>query len=511
MKIKKLVLLICVFLLCTGISFAQIDELAEKSEAKKGTDKGKGDKEGVSFALHGYAQANFVAAMNTMGVYGNMWRDAKYEFPRVGATLQLELEGNAYDVAHFFSAVQIEYNAAGTKTNFPRIYAPASLISLLNYQATYFVKNADFDRGELTKAPTVNVRETYVDLYSKNVTFRAGHQIISWGEIEGIEAPSDVVIPWDYTTMSNYFEYSRIGVTAANLSFHFVKQQLQFIYIPIFQPTKLPEDSIYYRGANAIKRPAFEARNAEYAARLSGVIGNSFRYGLGYLYGYDDTPDTKATIIGNYQTITAGSFSLPVFSPQVVYTQLYYNRVHIPTLDLGIAIGDVLSWKVSSNANFTRDLWGKFDLKKNSTVTYLTGPETTNIFAKIYLGLYIGQQWVLNYTKPADDTNPMQLITRLNQLHLPNKATFKGYGQLHPYTWMLSSNIQRSFLVGDALDFQVRFALYTDPKLKKWDYVVYPYFLYKFTNGVSSALGLVVAKRRGDDRFMLISETRYSF
>jgi hypothetical protein len=245
--------------------------------------------------------------------------------------------------------------------------------------------------------------------------------------------------------------------------------------------------------------------------RLSGNIGNSFRYGLGYKYGFDQLPDTKVTLLGSYQAFTVSGFTLPVFTPAVTLTNLYYNRVHVPTLDLGIAMGDVLSWKVSSNANFTRDFWGKFDLKKNSTVTYLTGPESTNIFAKIYLGLYLGQQWVINYTKPANDSNPIELVTRLDALHLPDKQTFKGYGQLYPYNWMVSSNIQRSFLAGDALDFQVRFALYTDPKLHKWDYVIYPYFLYKFTNGVSTSMGLILAKRRGDDRYMIISETRYSF
>ena len=90
-------------------------------------------------------------------------------------------------------------------------------------------------------------------IHSLPVQFRAGQQIISWGEIEGIEAPSDVVIPWDFTTMSNYFEFSRIGVVAANLTFHFAKQQLQFIWMPLFQPAKLPEESLYKRGVKTDK------------------------------------------------------------------------------------------------------------------------------------------------------------------------------------------------------------------------------------------------------------------
>lgn len=498
MKSIRIAVITIMALIAAATARAQLDDLADKPGDTAAAPAAEKD---VTFALHGYAQANLVVSRNNMGVSGNPWLDARYEFPRIGATLQLELEANASDVAHFFSAVQIEYNAAGEKTNFPKFYYPNAFM-----QYTYFMSKADFDRGEIYKYPTINVRETYIDLYGKHVTFRVGQQIISWGEIEGIEAPSDIVIPWDYTTMSNYFEYSRIGVTAANLSFHFAKQQLQLIWIPIAQPAKLPLDSLYKRGVTSIKRRGFEVRNGEYAARLSGSIGTQFRYGLGFLYGFDDMPDTRVRMLGQFQTIPP--LPIDVFIPQVVLTEMYYNRIYQPSLDLGIQIGEILSWKVSGNAQITKDFWGKSDLVKNSTVTYLTGPETSNIFWKIYLGFYVGQQWVLNYTAPAAPADTLFLI---NSGKLPNEKILEGYGQSHPYRWMVSSNIQRSFLANDTLDFQVRFALYTDPKLQEWNYVVYPYFMYKFTNGVSTSLGFVFANRQGDSRNMIVSETRYSF
>ncbi len=499
MKPIRFAVIAAVALFTASSAYAQLDDLADKP-ADLAAPAAEKD---VTISLHGYAQANMVVSRNDIGTSGNPWLNSRYEFPRIGATVQLELEANASDVAHFFSAVQIEYNAAGEKTNFPKFYYPNAFL-----QYTYFRQNADFDRTELNKYPTVNVRETYIDLYGKGVTFRAGQQIISWGEIEGIEAPSDIVIPWDYTTMSNYFEYSRIGVVAANLSFHFAGQQLQLIWIPIFQPAKLPLESLYKRGVTSIKRPPFEARNGEYAARLSGSIGTRFRYGLGFLYGFDDMPDTRVKMPGTYNSII---LPIPIFIPSLMLTEMYYNRVYQPALDMAIQVGEVFSWKVSGNAQITSDFWGKKDLVKNSTVTYLTGPESSNIFAKIYLGFYVGQQWVLNYTKPSNDSNPIELIMKLNTGKLPNTKILDGYGQLHPYKWMLSSNIQRSFLANDTLDFQVRFALYTDPNLKKWDYVIYPYFLYKFTNGVSTSLGFVFANRQGDARNMIVSETRYSF
>jgi hypothetical protein len=505
MKLIRLAVFVTLALFITGVSYGQIEDLADRPADKTVDNKSDGEKDkDITFSLHGYAQANFVVSRNDVGVKGNKWLNSRYDFPRIGATLQLELEGNAYDTAHFFSAVQIEYNAAGDKNNFPKFYLPNSML-----QYTYFTYSPDFDRGEINKYPTINIRETYVDLYGKGVTFRVGQQIISWGEIEGVEAPSDVVIPWDYTTRSNYFEYSRVGVVAANLSFHFAKQQLQFIYMPIFQPAIIPLDSAYRRGVSSIKRPNFEARNGEYAVRLSGAIGNRFRYGMGFLYGFDDMPDARVKMTGAYNTVIVPG--LPIFIPSVVITEMYYNRVYTPTFDLGIQMGEVLSWKVSANGNFTKDFWGTNDLIKNPTVTYLTGPESSNIFWKIYMGLYLGQQWVLNWTKPADDSNPVELLRRINSFKIPNSKMLKGYGQSYPYRWMLSGNLQRSFLESDALEIQVRFALYAPPDFKKWDFVIYPYFMYKFTNGVSTCIGFVFARRQGDERNMIVSETRYSF
>jgi len=504
MKLLQPAVLVALLLFATGGLYAQIESLADDQDAQ--AEAAAGGEKDVTFSIHGYAQANFVVSRNDIGAKGNKWLNAKYEFPRVGATVQLEFEGNAYNVAHFFSAVQIEYNAAGEKTNFPAFYWPNFLLPGIQY--TYFASNADFKKDELSKYPTINIRETYVDLYSRHVSLRVGHQIISWGEIEGVEAPSDIVIPWDFTTMSNYFEYARIGVTAANLSFHFSGQQLQFIWMPIFQPAKLPLESLYKRGVTSISRPAFEARNGEYAARLSGNIGNHFRYGLGFLYGFDDMPDTLIKL----------PLQVSPLNLLAQLTHMYYNRVMMPALDIGIGIGEVLSWKLSGSANLTKDLLAPRDymsvmlltdgvstvydvemnMIKKSTVTYLTGPESSNMFAKFYVGLYLGQMWVLKYRKQSS------LSFMTNQVD-------EGNGQQYPYKWMLVSNISRNFLESDALEFQMRLALYSDPKLKTWEYVIYPYFMYKFTSGVSTSLGFVFAKRQGDNRNMIISETRYSF
>ncbi len=508
MKLKRILTALIISLFACGTLYAQdIDAAADKVDDKKDrTQDEKGEKKDVSFSIHGYAQANFAVGRNDDRRDRNKWNTSKYEMQRIGATLQLELEGNAYDVAHFYSALRVEYNAVGEKTCFQKYYNFFAVPYEVREYLTYFPQ---YDRSKLDNMPTFMVRETYVDLYSKHVTFRAGHQIISWGEIEGIETPSDVIIPWDYTTMSSVFEDSRLAVTAADLSFFFAKQKLELIWIPLFQPAKIPMDIVYKKGAQTLTRPRFEIRNSEYAARLSGNLGTAVRYGLGFLYGFDDMPDTSIKMWGAYQSFPGSP--MPIFLPSIVRTELVYNRAMTPTFDLGIAAGEVLTWKISANAMIRSDHKGHDDTKKNSSVTYLTGPESTNIFGKIYLSLYVGQVWTINYTKPVEYSNLIGTMMKMNAWKTPSKDIIEGYDQQYPYKYIISSVIQRSFLTGSALDVQIRWWLCTDPKFYKWDYVVNPNIMYKFTNGVSATLGIQWAHRMGVDRHLGTLEVRYTF
>jgi hypothetical protein len=72
---------------------------------------------------------------------------------------------------------------------------------------------------------------------------------------------------------------------------------------------------------------------------------------------------------------------------------MYYNRVMMPAVDVGISMGEVMSWKLSGSGNLTKDVWAKKNpfkviplsyngstmvdaegnMIKKSTITYLTG------------------------------------------------------------------------------------------------------------------------------------------
>jgi hypothetical protein len=513
---KSFLFLLAIFF-TTSIAFAQgdIDNMAEK-DTKGAVDKGSESKDdkNLSFFIHGYVQANVALVRNDDNNNNSRgwskWHTSKYEFQRIGAVTQLEIEGNAYDKAHFFTSLRLEYNAAGEKTSFLSLNVVDYNTRLL-IQADYWQRYASFNRQEVNKKPEIQVREGYVDVYGKNINFRAGQQMITWGEIEGIEAPSDIIMPWDYTTKSTVFEDSRLSVTAANLNFFMGKQKLEMIWMPLFQPAKFPMDIAMRKGANRITRPKFELRNGEYASRLTGTLGGKFRYGLGFLYGFDDMPDIRIRTLYNIQAFPVpllGSISFPV--PAYMDTDMTYNRVLVPTLDWNIAVGDLFSWKFSGAYTHRKDYEGKIDEFKNSSAKYLTGIETPDFIVKTYLAFYVGQDWIMNYT-PVSDYDTLDGIFKLMNLKRPNKDALWGFDQLYPYKWLVSCNIQRSFFQNSDLDIGIRFALSANPKWSKVDYVVNTNIAYKITNGVTATLGMAMAQKMNEDKNMAMLELRYAF
>ncbi len=493
-KILQMLIMLTVSLSATAV-FAQLEGLSEDidTKAEEVTDL----KKNTSFSIHGYVQGNVAVSRND-----NRWNTTNYDFVRAGGLLQLELEGSAYDKAHFYTNVRLEYDAANRKNKFGLM--ENNWYGLITaYPAAYtYVKDNEQDAK-----PVVDIREAYVDLYSEYVTVRAGQQLISWGELEGVIVPTDMVMPWDWSTRTTEFEDSRLSVTAIDLQIYLGKKKkhkLELVWLPIFRPNKLPPDSIFNQGAARVVYPHKQVRNSEYAARIKGGSGN-FRYALGYMYGFDDLGDTKFKILG---TTTLGALA-PTLPPSLasiplptnVWTELVFNRVHTPTLDMSIGIADKLEWKVSGAFFIREDFHGRNDGKKNPSVEYLTGPETTNVFWDIYMSLYIGQQWIINYTEPQ----------AFNKFFIPTEPILRGLNQHHPYQWMVSGVLSRTFFRGNVFEPSLRFGLYADPTFTDWQYVIQPNFTFKITDGVRTVLGFILANRQGQEIHMGILEFRYSF
>ena len=469
-----------------GLNAAGIEDLADDSARVSGEELQKEQNKKIDFALHGFVRTNIV------GEKTDNYFNKDIDFRKSGVILQLQLEGYAMDIAHLYSAVNFELNTLNIEQVQDDLYNVGSYLEAV---------------------PFIRFVEAYLDLYpAKWMSIRAGHQIITWGEIEGIEAPTDILTPWNYATTSSVFEDSRMANTALALNFFFVNQKLELVWIPIFQPSQLPKKDIidkghteYFSVVPKVVRPDMNIKNCEYAARISGLIGSNFKYGVAFLYGFDDLPDSEVV----YEIRDSGGSGL--FSPDygTVEAYLVYRRIMIPTLDLAYDIKDKVTLKSSTALFMTDDFKGVRDDHRNSYVKYLVGVESTNIGADIYLGLYVGQHWVINYTEEhgmRSTTDPMD-----NNNLMPNNYMMDGFDERYEYKWLISGLIQRSFLQQKNFDIGVRWALSASPEWNAVDYIVNVNFDWRITDGVRTTVGFVFADKIGVIKNLGIIEFQYSF
>lgn len=104
------------------------------------------------------------------------------------------------------------------------------------YVYQYFDKDIDF-----------GIREAYLDLYFDRFDIRFGRQQIIWGKADGAFI-TDIVSPKDLSEfLLPDFEEIRMGVNALKIDYYIQNSSIEFVWIPIFTETKLPEQSsIWY-------------------------------------------------------------------------------------------------------------------------------------------------------------------------------------------------------------------------------------------------------------------------
>lgn len=439
-----------------------------------GSDEAPAEEKKYDFSFHGYIKTWGIVKKFDNFKYGDV------DQAKINNRVQLKFEGNMSTWGHIL-----------TSMNFDLIF------DAMNPKEDNFHKLTNFD-----------VVEAYFDWYAANwLSIRVGKQFIIWGEIEGIEAPTDIVTPMNYDTETTEFEDSRVAPTALAFNFHFARNhKLEIIWLPIFTPANIPPEEIVKKGETEaftviprLTPPEMNIENGEYAARLSGTISNFFKYGISFLYGFDDLPDAEI----NYDK---GAGNLPIN----VSVDLINQRMMIPAVDMGFDIKDVITLKTSAALYVTEDFEGKIDEYKNSYVKYLIGVESANIFWNIYFSLYAGQMWVINYTK--QHTGLMSLYgTTVTQNELPNRDMMVGYDQLYEYKWLISNTLQRTFLQGNRLELILTYALSIDPEWENADYVVNTSIGYKFTSALSLKLGGVFSNKMEVIRNYGILELKYVF
>jgi len=152
-----------------------------------------------------------------------------------------------------------------------------------------------------------DLREAYVDLYSKLCDVRIGKQIISWGASKENNAV-DVLNPSDYRDPSKKKIDRKIGVLALKSDFYIKDCILEAVFVPFADRTVFPSNTSEWAQGDttvldATPLPAFKLSDSELGLRFSKTILSKVDVAVSYFNGWEDMPSIKAAdlFLQNFQ------------------------------------------------------------------------------------------------------------------------------------------------------------------------------------------------------------------
>ncbi len=146
----------------------------------------------------------------------------------------------------------------------------------------------------------LGLRQAYIDLYWRSVDLRIGRQQIVWGKADGVFI-TDLVSPKDLRRfLLPDFEEIRIGVDAVKLNCYRATSTLEFVWIPVFTPTRLPESGSIWEKTPTFPVPAsfdLSSKEVDESLENSEVFGKysllssaiDFELMAGYAWNDDPT------------------------------------------------------------------------------------------------------------------------------------------------------------------------------------------------------------------------------
>jgi hypothetical protein len=174
----------------------------------------------------------------------------------------------------------------------------------------YQLSGADLELG---------LRQAYLDFYWSNVDLRIGRQQIVWGKADGMFI-TDIVSPKDLGQfLLADFEEIRSGVDAVKLNYYRGNSTLEFVWLPTFTPTRMPEaGSLWELKPQFAIQPTFDMSSSE----VEGSLENSELFGKVSLlssladlelmagYAWDDDPALHTKAIVDPETMELASLTI---------------------------------------------------------------------------------------------------------------------------------------------------------------------------------------------------------
>ncbi len=142
-------------------------------------------------------------------------------------------------------------------------------------------------------------RQAYMDLYFDSFDIRIGKQQIIWGKADGVFI-TDIVSPKDMREfLLPDFNEIRVGVTSLKFNYYLDNSTFEFVWIPVFTPTQMPDNSSIWSASldyaipfsidNSKADVKDKLSNSEIFAKYS-LLSSAIDFEVMAAYSWDDDP-----------------------------------------------------------------------------------------------------------------------------------------------------------------------------------------------------------------------------
>ncbi len=253
----------------------------------------------------------------------------------------------------------------------------------------YHYQNKDIETG---------IRQAYIDIFFNSMDIRVGKQQIIWGKADGVFI-TDVISPKDLREfLLPDFDEIRMGVTALKADYYIGDNTIEFVWVPVFTPTKYADEgSIWRPDFSFALKPEFDYskqkvdekfKNGEVFLKYSSVTSAvDFEIMGGYMWDDDPTMHT----LKNINPITMQPDSLTII-PQ--YHRLGLVGGSFSTTLGGFVIRGEGAYYIGKYF-LSEDMRYKEGIVEKNYLHYLLGIDFT--LMDIKMSVQFVQQYILDY------------------------------------------------------------------------------------------------------------------
>jgi hypothetical protein len=276
-----------------------------------------------------------------------------------------------------------------------------------------------------------DLKEAYIDYYTKFIDFRVGQQTIAWGKADEIN-PTDIINPQDMNNITEDKSVRKIGLFQTKADIKFYDFVLTAIWKPAFEYMQIPDlDSRWaffsIPGVTSLPSPVYpenKLANSEWAFKLARTV-SSVDFSLSYFDGWDNIFTPVITVDNT--------------THQISLDKLETHRTKMLGADFSTSIMSAGFW--GEGAYFlTEDDKGNNPNIKNPYIQYVFGADYE--FKNNYkINIQYFQEIVTKTGDDAEKTSEENLLSKLG-IGLPLQQALtcrfeKEFGQTEEYKFEL--------------------------------------------------------------------------